>query len=113
MSRLQRRGFLLGVTLENQPLHSTQTETATPNHLLRNIAFIATGIALLLATSGISYQAIESRADAHRFHQEGKSVDDGDFRLNIDCAGKGSPTVVLESGLGTPAIGWHLVYRPG
>jgi pimeloyl-ACP methyl ester carboxylesterase len=71
------------------------------------------GIALLLAAiSGISYQAIEARADARRFHQEGKLVDVGGYKLNIDCNGKGSPTVVLESGGQVPAKGWRLV-QPG
>jgi pimeloyl-ACP methyl ester carboxylesterase len=36
----------------------------------------------------------------------------GGYKLNIDCTGKGSPTVVLESGLETPAKGWRLV-QPG
>jgi len=70
------------------------------------------GIVVLLAAIGISYQAIEARADARRFHQAGKSVDVGGYKLNIDCTGQGSPTVVLVSGLGVPATGWRLV-RPG
>ncbi len=70
------------------------------------------GIVLLLAISGISYQAVETRADARRFHREGKLVDVGGYKLNIDCNGQGSPVVVLESGLETPAKGWWLV-QPG
>lgn len=70
------------------------------------------GIAVLCSLSGISYQAIETRADARRFHQEGKSVDVGGYKLNIDCTGQGSPVVVLEGGVETPAKGWWLV-QPG
>jgi len=36
-------------------------------------------------------------------------VDIGDRRLNVYCAGTGSPSVVLESGLGTGTDVWHLV----
>ena len=78
----------------------------------RWMALLAGGIVLLVAASGISYQAIEARADANRFHQVGRSVDVGGYKLNIDCTGKGSPTVVLEGGIETPAKGWHLV-QPG
>ncbi len=87
-------------------------KAAKPFRLLRTLARIAVGIPLVFAISGISYQAITARADARRFHQQGKFVDVSGYRLNIDCTGKGSPTVILESGLGVPAIGWELV-QPG
>jgi pimeloyl-ACP methyl ester carboxylesterase len=60
---------------------------------------------------GVSYRFIESRADASRFPQEGRSVDIGGFSLNINCTGQGSPTVILEAGLGVPAISWRAVQR--
>jgi pimeloyl-ACP methyl ester carboxylesterase len=98
--------------MENQPSHGTQTGTPKRRRRFRNFAFLAIGIVLLLAAPGISYQVVESRADSHRFHQEGKSVDVGGYKLNINCTGTGSLTVVLESGLGSPAIAWHSV-QPG
>lgn len=33
-------------------------------------------------------------------------------RLNLYCVGHGSPTVVLEAGLGDSTIGWALVRKP-
>lgn len=33
----------------------------------------------------------------------------GTYRLHLDCRGSGSPTVVLESGLGEPALVWEKV----
>jgi pimeloyl-ACP methyl ester carboxylesterase len=98
--------------MESQPPRASRTKAARLLRQLRWIALLATGIVLLLAASGISYQAIEARADARRFHQVGKSVDVGGYDLNIDCTGRGSPTVVLVSGLGVPASGWRLV-QPG
>ncbi|MGC2465121.1 MAG: alpha/beta hydrolase [Candidatus Acidiferrum sp.] len=65
------------------------------------------------AAVGASYQAIENRADARRFPQQGKSVSLGpafnNLTLNLDCRGQGGPTVILDSGLGVPAIGWNPV----
>ncbi|HEV3254045.1 MAG TPA: alpha/beta hydrolase [Candidatus Acidoferrales bacterium] len=76
---------------------------------LKRIAWTIVGIAVALAIAGAIYQAVATRQDAQRFPQRGKSVDIGGFSLNLDCAGTGSPTVILESGLGAPAAGWALV----
>jgi pimeloyl-ACP methyl ester carboxylesterase len=66
---------------------------------------------LLLMIVGASYQSIAAKADARRFPQEGKSVDIGGYNMNINCTGQGSPTVVLEAGLGVPAISWRAAQR--
>jgi pimeloyl-ACP methyl ester carboxylesterase len=76
---------------------------------LKRIAWTLVGIAVALAIAGAAYQAIATRQDAQRFPQRGKSVDIGGFSLNLDCAGTGSHTVILESGLGAPAASWALV----
>jgi len=39
----------------------------------------------------------------------GKLVDLGGHRLHVNCTGKGSPTVVVENGLGDFSFGWILV----
>jgi len=74
------------------------------------------GVGILVVTAaiaGAAYQAIGNWRDARRFLQEGKSVALGaDFpgvSLNLNCSGAGSPTVILDSGLGVPAIGWDFV----
>jgi pimeloyl-ACP methyl ester carboxylesterase len=70
-------------------------------------------LVVLAAIVGATYQIVENSADARRFSQQGKSVslgpDFGNLRLNIDCQGQGSPTVVLDSGLGVPGVGWDRV----
>jgi len=64
------------------------------------------------AIAGATYELISERNDARRFSQEGRSVEVGGFRLNIHCTGTGAPAVILDSGLGIPAMGWDLV-QPG
>lgn len=70
-------------------------------------------LVVLAAIVGASYQALGNRADARRFPQQGKSVSLGpafdNLTLSIDCRGQGSPIVVLDSGLGVPAVGWNPV----
>ena len=62
---------------------------------------------LLLSAVGGTYETYrESRPT--RYPMAGRLVDVGDHRLHIDCTGTGSPTVVLEPGLGEASteMGW-------
>jgi pimeloyl-ACP methyl ester carboxylesterase len=63
----------------------------------------------ILALAGASYEAIAGGGDAHQYPPPGQLVDVGGYRLHIDCVGEGSPTVVLESGLGGSSLDWRLV----
>ncbi len=65
-------------------------------------------VALFLSAIGGCYETYRETADAGRFAMPGRLVDVGGHRLHIDCAGTGSPTVVLEPGLGEPstAMAW-------
>jgi pimeloyl-ACP methyl ester carboxylesterase len=60
-----------------------------------------------------TYQFLATVSDAHRFPQKGRSVHLGpefpNVSLNLDCSGSGTPTVILDSGLGVPAVGWKFV----
>lgn len=72
-------------------------------------------LVLAAAMVGAGYQAIGNSRDASRFPQQGKSVslgpEFGGLKLNVDCAGQGRPTVVLDSGLGVPGVGWDAVQK--
>ncbi len=63
----------------------------------------------LVIVAGFMYEFIGHRQDERHFPQEGRSVDVGGYRLNLRCTGAGSPTVILEGGLGVSAIGWKAV----
>ena len=76
---------------------------------LRKIALILVGMVASLAIAGASYEAIARRADARRFPEPGRLVDVGGFSLKLNCTGAGSPTVVLESGLGDVSVEWQPV----
>ena len=77
-------------------------------------------LAILLAAlllCGATYQFFANVSDAHRFPQQGRSVALGaafaNLSLNLDCSGTSSPapTVILDSGLGVPAVGWKFVQQ--
>jgi len=44
-----------------------------------------------------------------KYPPPGQMVDVGGYRLHLDCQGTGSPTVVLDAGLGGTSLDWSLV----
>ncbi len=66
-------------------------------------------ILFILALTGAMYQAIATRADLDKYPPPGKLVDVGGYKLHINCVGEGSPTVVMECGLGGLSLVWSLV----
>ena len=66
-------------------------------------------VTVLLAVSGALYETIGRWRDVQRFRHRGHLVQAGLIRMNIDCSGQGSPTVILESGLGGASVDWLMV----
>src|SRR5215469_3865533 len=66
-------------------------------------------VTVFLAITGALYEMIDRWRDARRFPQRGHFVQVGSMRMNIDCSGQGSPTVILESGSGGPSVDWLMV----
>jgi pimeloyl-ACP methyl ester carboxylesterase len=67
------------------------------------------GFLVVLGLVGASYEAIAPAGDARRYPAPGQLVDVGGERLHIQCVGAGSPTVVLDAGLGGSSLDWSLV----
>lgn len=65
--------------------------------------------AYLLAGLGGGYQTIGEALDRRALTAPGQLVDVGGHRLHLSCAGSGTPTVVLEAGLGEPGASWALI----
>ena len=99
------------------------TNMSSWKRLLKRTAQILAGGTILLACAGAAYEFLAERADARRFPQQGRSIRLGpefqNISLNLYCSGPARPavaagasalpTVILDSGLGVPAIGWKLV----
>jgi pimeloyl-ACP methyl ester carboxylesterase len=66
-------------------------------------------VVLLLAAVGGGYETIRETLDESAYAMPGQLIDVGGHKLHINCTGSGSPTVILEAGLGQPAAmmsGW-------
>src|SRR4029453_5971109 len=61
-----------------------------------------------LASIGGGYETVRESIDAAAYPPPGQLIDVGGHRLHLNCTGSGSPTVVMEPGLGevSPAMGW-------
>ncbi len=62
-----------------------------------------------LALVGAIYERMAEAADAKAYPPPGQLVDVGGHHLHINCIGTGSPTVVIEAGLGDWSTGWDIV----
>jgi pimeloyl-ACP methyl ester carboxylesterase len=73
-------------------------------------ASLATLLALMLV--GYIYEPIAEAADAKAYPPPGQLVDVGGHRLHINCTGAGSPTVIIEAGLGDWSTSWAAYVQP-
>jgi pimeloyl-ACP methyl ester carboxylesterase len=66
---------------------------------------------VVLIASGMTYQILATQVDMKKYSAPGQLIDVGGYRLHLYCMGEsinGSPTVILEQGLGgtSPAWAW-------
>ena len=75
------------------------------------LLWLGTGLATLLGLMlvGYIYEPMVEAADAKAYPPPGQLVDVGGYRLHLNCTGSGSPTVVIEAGLGDWSTSWGFV----
>jgi pimeloyl-ACP methyl ester carboxylesterase len=66
-----------------------------------------------LALIGYIYEPMAEAADTKEYPPPGQLVDVGGYRLHIHCTGSGSPTVVIDAGLGDWSTSWGETVQPG
>lgn len=62
-----------------------------------------------LLVAGAVYQFVATRLDEGQYQPPGQIVDVDGRGAHLNCTGDGSPTVILESGLGGGSVDWELV----
>jgi pimeloyl-ACP methyl ester carboxylesterase len=67
-------------------------------------------VVLALSAAGGAFETVAESADAGQA-VAGRMVDVGGHRLYLACSGTGSPTVVLENGLGEHTSSWAWIVR--
>ena len=66
-------------------------------------------VALFLSAVGGAYETYRETVDRTNYPMPGRLIDVGGHKLHINCTGTGSPTVVLEPGLGEPSTAMALI----
>ena len=86
--------------------------TSRTNRWGKRIAIAVGSLALLVVIAGASLEAVSRWRTARRYPAPGRLVDiGGGRRLQLDCRGAGSPTVVLEAGLDyLGSLSWSAVH---
>jgi pimeloyl-ACP methyl ester carboxylesterase len=67
---------------------------------------------IVLPLLGMTYQIISAQVDNYKYPAPGQLIDIGGYRLHLYCVGDstaGSPTVILEAGLGGVSPTWALI----
>lgn len=71
---------------------------------------VLVGAIIGLSLSGFAYQLTMDKRDRVAYPAPGEIYQVDGLGLHIDCRGDGSPTVVLEAGLGSGSSTWALVH---
>jgi pimeloyl-ACP methyl ester carboxylesterase len=78
--------------------------------IMYSVAAIVSLIVLVLIV-GVVYEMMSRSRAAHEFPVQGRLVDIGGRRIQLDCRGTGSPTVVFEAGLDiNGSLSWSAVH---
>lgn len=73
---------------------------------------IAFGLLVIASICGTLWESQARRRDAREVPRLGRAYSVGGYSLNLDCTGPespGAPTVILDAGLGGPAVSWGMV----
>ena len=81
---------------------------------LRWLVWLGGTVAVLvgLMLLGAGGESLAEAADARAYPPPGQLVDVGGHRLHLHCVGTGSPTVVIEAGLGDWSATWSDRVQP-
>ena len=78
------------------------------------LVWLGRSVAILLGLMllGAWYESAAEAADLRTYPPPGQLVDVGGYRLHINCTGTGSPTVVIDAGLGDWSASWSSWVQP-
>src|SRR5215204_881020 len=88
-----------------QQSQGAQPKRGLGSWIRRGLVWLVAGL-LALAVIGAIYQVVATQIDQRTYPPPGEMVDVGTHLMHINCVGRGSPTVILESGLGNMSADW-------
>lgn len=77
----------------------------------KRIALLIGGLIVAAVLVGVSYEQIMRWRSARDYPAQGRLIDIGGRRMQIDCRGSGAPIVVFEAGLDTlGSLSWSAIH---
>lgn len=77
------------------------------NKILKRTLLFLVALSVFSATVGLIYQSISQANDLKRFPPPGRMLEVDGRMMHIHCQGVGSPTVLIEQGLGFYSSAWE------
>jgi len=105
-------GLLLLAAFLRATGNQSEENIAISRSVLRGLRWlIAAEVSALLVLTcvGMIYEACCRARDRAEFPPPGRMIDVGGYRLHLQCAGEGGPTVVLDAGLVGSTLDWRAV----
>jgi pimeloyl-ACP methyl ester carboxylesterase len=96
---------------QRNPGSLAQQKRSWPYRIGRGL-LVLLGVVVVLGLSGAVYESAAEAADARAYPPPGQMIDVGGYRLHINCIGTGSPTVVIDAGLGDWSASWSSSVQP-
>ena len=92
-------------------MKSTSTLRKHTGCLGWGLRILLAGMVLLVILLGVGYtsQVKSTAADFQQIPAPGQLVDVGGYRMHIFCQGEGSPTIIVDTGLGDFSVSWSQV----
>src|SRR5215203_5896064 len=88
-----------------QQSQGAQPKRGLGSWIRRGLVWLVAGL-LALAVIGAIYQVVATQIDQRAYPPPGEMVNVNGHLMHINCVGRGSPTVILESGLGNMSADW-------
>lgn len=96
---------------EFDPTHARPPRRGALRRIGRGLAILV-GLVLILGAAGAVYESAAEAADARAYPPPGRMIDIGGYRLHLNCAGTGEPTVVIDAGWGGWSADWSIGVQP-
>jgi pimeloyl-ACP methyl ester carboxylesterase len=74
--------------------------------VIKRGALTVVALPVVLAAIGFGYETVMAAGDARSFPAPGRTLDVAGHAMHLACTGTGSPTVVMDAGLGGWSMDW-------
>lgn len=90
-------------------MENSGSRSAPSRSLFRRVVLTLLAFLLILVVAGFLYENTSEARDRRFNPMQGRLVDVDGRNMHIHCTGDGSPTVILDSGLGDSYLSWRKV----